>query len=116
MSDDDDKIDWNITLNFDMKAPEPAAPAPPLPKPKAPPRDILKEKFPRILEKITLLWGSKELHAYFEGILLTDRGDRQGFPPEVLEALGDLYGDHQAVLAKKGLVRQDVWDMQFKKD
>lgn len=112
MSDDDHRIDWNIKLDFDLHAPKRAAPPAP-PKPKVPPRDLLKEKFPRILERITLLWGSKELHAYFEQTLFMNRSGRQGFPPEVMAALGELYNEHQQLLMRHGIIRQDVWDMQF---
>lgn len=110
---DKPKIDWNIELDFDIPVTK-AAPPPPPPKPKIPPRDVLKEKFPRILEKVTHLWGSMALHKYFQETLLTDRNNRQGFPPEVMDALGQLHVEHQQVLMKAGLIRMDVWDMQFR--
>ncbi len=108
---DKSKIDWNIELNFDTPAPKVEPPPPP--KPKLPPRDILKEKFPRILEKVTALWGSIALHRYFQETLLTDRSGRQGFPPDVMEALSQLHNEHQRLLMREGLIRMDVWDMQF---
>lgn len=106
------KIDWNIELNFDTPAPRMESP-PPAPKPRTPPRDLLRDKFPRILEKITLMWGTIPLHRYFQETLLTDRSGRQGFPSDVMEALAELHHEHQQLLMKQGLIRMDVWDMQF---
>lgn len=106
------KIDWNIELNFESPTTE-TEPSPPPPKPKAPPREILKEKYPRILDKINLLWGTTNLHKYFEETLFTDRDKRQGFPPEVMDALGKIHGEHQQLLMRNGIIRLDVWDMQF---
>ncbi len=112
MSNDEAKIDWNIKLDFDLHRPK-AAPPPPPAKPKTPSRDLLKAKYPRILDRINLMWGSKELHIYFEQTLFSDRDKRQGFPPEVMEALGEIYNEHQQLLMRRGIIRQDVWDMQF---
>ncbi len=109
---DKPKIDWNIELNFETPVAE-VAPPPPPPKPKVPPREVLKDKFPRILDKVTSQWGSMALHKYFQETLTTDRAGRQGFPPEVMEALSQLHSEHQRVLMKTGLIRMDVWDMQF---
>ncbi len=106
------KIDWNIELNFDALVPK-VAPPPPPPPPKLPPRDVLGQKFPRILDKITSSWGTVALHRYFQDILTTDRSDRQGFPPDVMDALSQLHHEHQRLLMKQGLIRVDVWDMQF---
>ncbi len=112
MSDEEEKIDWNIKLDFEIHKPKIEPPIDP-PKPKVPPRDILKDRFPRILDKINLLWGSKELHQYFQDTVFMDRDKRQGFPPEVMDALGQLHNEHQRVLMRKGLIRMDVWDMQL---
>lgn len=109
---DKSRIDWNIELNFDLPAAQ-AAPPPPPPKPKVPPREVLKEKFPRILDKIELMWGTKDLHTYFEQTLYTDRDKRQGFPPDVMEALGQINVEHRRLLMRNGIIRMDVWDMQF---
>ncbi|KAF0813141.1 Actin-binding protein [Andreprevotia sp. IGB-42] len=40
-------------------------------------------QYPRIAEKIADMWGSDALEAYFEELLIMDRNDRQGFPPEI---------------------------------
>lgn len=110
---DEPELDWNIELNFDAPAAKKeVAPVPP-PPPKIPPREVLKEKFPRILDRVNLLWGTLDLHKYFKETLFNDRDKRQGFPPDVMEALGQLNSEHQQLLARSGIIRLDVWDMQF---
>jgi hypothetical protein len=107
-------INWDIELNFDLPPPpKPQAETPP-PKPQLPPREVLKQKFPRILEKINLLWGTLELHRYFQQTQFMDREKRQGFPDDVIEALGQLNNEHQELLMRSGLLRMDVFDMQFR--
>ena len=43
----------------------------------------LDSKFPRILNKIMSLWDSDEIDDYFMGLMVSDRSDRAGFPPDV---------------------------------
>ncbi|WP_051710885.1 ankyrin repeat domain-containing protein [Andreprevotia chitinilytica] len=43
----------------------------------------LAAQFPRITEKIAEMWGQDALASYFEDLLIMDRPDRQGFPPEI---------------------------------
>jgi hypothetical protein len=45
------------------------------------------EKFPRIVEKIGVLWGSPQMAKYFTELLFDDRGGRQGFPPDIMTEL-----------------------------
>lgn len=40
--------------------------------------------FPRIAARIAGLWGHREIEAYFQDLMIDERGNRQGFPPEVL--------------------------------
>jgi uncharacterized protein len=47
----------------------------------------LEAQFPRIAEKIVLLWGYPELERFFEKLMYDDRGDREGFPPDVMSEL-----------------------------
>jgi len=107
-------INWNIELDFDLpatkKAEQPKVEEPP----RIPPREGLKEKFPRILSKIDLLWGTMELHHYFQQTQFMDRDSRQGFPQDVVEALGQLNNEHEKLLLRSGILRPDVWDMQFR--
>jgi hypothetical protein len=45
---------------------------------------LLEIKFPRIASAITLLWGNPEMDVYFNRMVIDNRGDREGFPPEVM--------------------------------
>ena len=78
---------------------------------KIPPRQIIGEKFPKILERIELLWCSLELHRYLEQTLFTDRSNRQGFPKEVMQALGEIHIEHTRILKLKKIITEDVWDV-----
>jgi hypothetical protein len=50
-------------------------------------KTTLEERFPRIVDSIVLMWGNKEMDTFFQKIMMDDRGDRQGFPPEVMSDL-----------------------------
>ena len=114
MTEPEDKpISWDIKLDFNLL--DTRAEAPPPPAPKIPPRVVLREKYPKILERIEILWGSIELHNYLEHTLTTDRSNRQGFPLDVLKALGEIHLEHRAALRAKGVLKEDLWEMHYKK-
>jgi hypothetical protein len=56
----------------------------------------LEEKFPRIAQQLTLLWGHPEMEKFFEKLWIDDRGDRQGFPAECMTELMFVASLHQA--------------------
>ncbi|TJZ74803.1 hypothetical protein FAZ21_07475 [Chitiniphilus eburneus] len=69
---------------------------------------LLAERYPRIIGRIVDLWGTPALSAYFEELLIMDRPDRQGFPPEVgaeLMSLAFAY-DHLVLPSQE---QEDVW-------
>ncbi len=101
-------LNWDIQLNFDD--PEIVKEEPP-PVEKIPPRKILGEKFPKILERIDLLWGSLELHNYLEQVIFTERAKREGFPNDVLKALSEIHVEHTRILKLKKVINEDVWDV-----
>ena len=45
------------------------------------------EKYPRIVEKVEILWGTVGMGRYFHELLFDERGDRAGFPPDVMAEL-----------------------------
>ncbi|MDO8891063.1 MAG: hypothetical protein Q7V00_04395 [Sulfurimicrobium sp.] len=56
----------------------------------------LEKSFPRIVEKITMLWGHEGVTAFLSHLLIDDRGDRQGFTGEIMAEimfLNNLYED-----------------------
>jgi hypothetical protein len=52
----------------------------------------LEQRFPRIAKEISILWGSNEINDYIDSLLLDNRGERMGFPIEVLDELMFLAG------------------------
>jgi hypothetical protein len=55
----------------------------------------LEEQFPRILNKIIIMWGSPELDQYFSELLMDSRGGtRQGFPPNIASEIFNLSMAH----------------------
>jgi len=48
---------------------------------------MLKARFPRIHQTLLALWGTGPGEAYLDGLIMDDRGNRQGFPPDVLRDL-----------------------------
>jgi hypothetical protein len=115
-TDDESKLNWDFQLFLDGPEKKVEAEAPPiiLP-PKVPPRVVINSCFPRISDKIELLWGSVELHKYFEQTLYADRGGRAGFPQDVMVALGEIASEHAKFLKSRGILGEDVWDKQFGK-
>ncbi len=56
----------------------------------------LEKNFPRIVEKLTMLWGHEGVTAFLSHLLIDDRGDRQGFTGEIMAEimfLNNLYED-----------------------
>lgn len=104
-------LNWDIQLNFDppkvVKEEVTPAPAPV----KITPRQLIAEKYPKILERIELMWCSLELHNYLGQILFTERANRQGFPKEVMQALSEIYSEHKRELQLKKMLSEDVWDV-----
>src|SRR5689334_14559401 len=54
------------------------------------------ELYPRIVEKIAVLWGSPQLSKYFNELLFDDRGGRAGFPPDIMTELFRLSTFHDS--------------------
>jgi hypothetical protein len=47
----------------------------------------LERQFPRIIEAIVLEWGRPTLNRYLDRLMIDDRGDRVGFPEEILSEI-----------------------------
>lgn len=45
------------------------------------------ERFPRVLQRITLSWGDAECDTILSDLIIDDRGGRQGFPADVVNEL-----------------------------
>jgi hypothetical protein len=51
------------------------------------PWPVIERSFPRIAATIREGWGKRALDDYFAKLVIDERGDRQGFPAEVLSAI-----------------------------
>lgn len=79
--------------------------------------NILREhNFGRIAEAIDLTWGNVECEKYMMKLIIDDRGDRQGFPSEIFDAILSLSNIHASEFTFKkdpkqfSFDRNDVWD------
>ena len=59
-----------------------------------PPLFIIRAQYPRVAKAIELMWGSKEMDTYFNRLVVNERGDRAGFPRDVMAAILKLSADH----------------------
>ena len=58
----------------------------------------LVRRFPRIVNLIVAVWGNADVfHTYMKSLLTDTRGNRRGFPPDVLDDLVSLQRYHDAV-------------------
>lgn len=76
-----------------ISVPKPA-PAPQLPVEMVADVALIQEKFPRIGNRIGLMWGSVELQKFLNDLIFDARGDRQGFPPATAEVLLRIHRYH----------------------
>lgn len=63
--------------------------------------DVLPKRVPRIYENILEMWGTYELHAYFDELILSKREKRQGFPVDVMIELLDLHDIYKELYPRK---------------
>lgn len=59
-------------------------------KEKPDPWRVVASRYPRIAERIQKLWGTAALDECINRLVIDDRGDRNGFPPDVLAAIMEI--------------------------
>ena len=64
------------------------------PKPEYYPFPVLAERFPQIAKRVEMMWGHPELDAYLNKLIIDERGNRAGFPAEIITALLALSKQH----------------------
>ena len=74
---------------------------------------LLKSDFPRIYASLTVLWGTRQSETFLDGLILDDRGNRQGFPPTAMSALLALQRVHYQQFGT--FKRVDPWDVVLKR-
>lgn len=61
---------------------------------------ILIETFPRIGNRIVLLWGTVDLQDYLNTLIVDERGGREGFPYAVAESLLRIHSEHHKMVSE----------------
>jgi len=69
----------------------------------------LENKFPRILDTIMSLWDSDEIDHFFMDLMVSNRGGRVGFPPDVAAEIMHLSLVHAA--QEPADKNKDLWDV-----
>ncbi len=77
------------------------------------------EAYPRVLDRIRMLWFYPECEQLLDKLIIDDRGNRSGFDREIMDELLFLARLSRAVKMSQGLghaaghsVRNDVWEDQ----
>jgi hypothetical protein len=73
----------------------------------------LENQYPRIFEKIMLLWDNPKMSDYFTELMVPDRQSRSGFPPEVASEIVRLSLVHFS--SHPPSKNQDVWEVSTDK-
>ncbi len=69
----------------------------------------MEEQYPRVMDRITELWNSNEIDAYFTDLMIDNRGGtRQGFPPRVASEIFALSMAHTNIRDKKKKIAAGV--------
>lgn len=56
------------------------------------PESALERRFPRIARELTSRWKRRDIDAFLDSLLIDTRGNRMGFPSDVLEEIMFLAG------------------------
>jgi len=73
----------------------------------------LEKQYPRILQKIMLLWDSPAMSDYFSELMVPDRQSRAGFPPEIASEIVRLSLVHFSSHPPDN--NKDIWDVSTDK-
>jgi hypothetical protein len=72
----------------------------------------LATKYPRILDRISLLWGTPNLEKYLQELIVDNRGNRAGFPTEVMSEIAYIQElTFQYRIKTTGPQKLDPWDV-----
>lgn len=70
---------------------------------------IVEGGFERVAKRIELFWDEPVINQVFTSLIISDREHRQGFPPEVMEAILKLYQ------LRRPETEYDVWAESYLK-
>jgi ankyrin repeat protein len=74
---------------------------------------LLESKYPRILAQIMMLWDEPGMSDYFMELMVSDREDRSGFPPDVAAEIIRLSLVHAS--SHKPHKKPDIWEVSANK-
>ena len=86
-------------MTLKISIPKPLV-TPTLPADITPDVDTIKEKFPKIGERIVLLWETAALQSYLNELIFDGRGDREGFPTAIAAALLRIHREHDKLISE----------------
>jgi uncharacterized protein len=72
----------------------------------------LERLFPHVLNRIAALWDEPEVDAYFEELMVDNRGGRKGFPPAVVQEIFFLSNLHDARTGRKREDETGIWELE----
>jgi hypothetical protein len=81
---------------------------PVLPPGIAPDLFLIQKQFPKVAEKIVLMWGTPGLQDYLNKTIFDERGGRQGFPMPIVSALMRLHEYHSTLIPVE--ISVDDWE------
>lgn len=67
-------------------------------------------QYPRIVEKLEILWGTIGMERYFKELLFDERGDRAGFPPDVMAELFALNNYNESMRPSRSAIMSSWHD------
>ncbi|MBI2308340.1 MAG: hypothetical protein HYU78_13640 [Rhodocyclales bacterium] len=56
----------------------------------------IEQRFPHVLARLADLWGTREADRYLDSLMVSDRPNRAGFPPDVAMEVFRLSSAHSA--------------------
>lgn len=74
----------------------------------------LEQQFPRIAENLVELWNNSACDEYLNKLLLDDRCDRHGFPPDIMEDLMLLENIRWTLVHDEGLPQPATHILQYR--
>lgn len=71
----------------------------------------IKRDLPHLYSSIVLFWGTKEFLEFMDSIVMSERSDRNGFPPDIMKLLYSLQVVHDTLFPKLAAIH-DKWHLR----
>lgn len=71
----------------------------------------IRARYPHVAQIIEQIWGTREMDVYFDRLVVKDREERSGFPPEIMAAILNLSAMHVKQFGFEPFDSyDDIWD------